>query len=91
MSHKYKDGDHIPSEVICKRLDELSDTITRGKRHIDREFTMRIPAELDRDPDLVLLIAAKRIRELENKLKYLEKASDNFNSWFAKKDLREVE
>lgn len=54
MSNKYKHGDEVPSDVLCKRLDELSDAVTRGRDAINLEFTMRIPAELDRDADLVL-------------------------------------
>lgn len=65
MSRKYAHGDRIPSEVLCKRLEELSDAVTKGTASVEREFTMRIPAELDRDPDLVLSAAAERIKDLE--------------------------
>ncbi len=65
MSHQYKDGDHIPTEVLAARPDELSHAVTDGKEAVSREFTMRIPAERDRDADLVLHEAAKRLRELE--------------------------
>ena len=64
MSNKYKHGDVIPNDVIARRLDELSDAVTAGKDAIDREFTMRIPAELDRDADLVLSEAAERVRKI---------------------------
>ena len=64
MSRQYKNPDDVPNDVICKRLKELSKAATTGRDAILREFTMRIPAELDRDPDLVLGIAARRIRKL---------------------------
>ena len=67
MSIRYKFGDRVPSDVLCKRLLQLSAAATKGPRsmEMEREFTMRIPAELDRDADLVLYAAAKRIEELE--------------------------
>lgn len=65
MSTKYKKSKDVPSEILCERLDELARAITKGKRSIEREFTMRVPAELDRDPDLVISEAARRIRSLE--------------------------
>lgn len=68
MSNNYKHGDRVPSEVLCARLDELADAVTQGAAGVNREFTMRVPAELDRDADLVLSGAARRIRELEDKL-----------------------
>ena len=66
MSTKYKQKDIIPSEVLCKRLEELSDAVSRGKSTFEREFTMRYPAELDHDADLVLSAASRRIRDLES-------------------------
>lgn len=52
-------------ERRCKRLEELSDAITSkdGWESVHREFTMRIPADEDRDADLVLYWAAKALRE----------------------------
>jgi hypothetical protein len=66
MSTKYKHGDRVPSEILAARLDELSMAVTQGRDAIAREFTMRVQAELDRDADLVLCQAARRIRELES-------------------------
>lgn len=63
MSQQYQDGDYIPTQVLAKRLDELSDAVTKGAAGMN-EFYMRIPAERDRDADLVLAEAAKRLREL---------------------------
>lgn len=68
MSTKYKHGDHVPSHILAQRLNELAEAVTKGKVAIDAEFGMRVPAELDRDADLVLSQAAKRIRDLESQL-----------------------
>ena len=75
MSQKYKDADAIPNDVLCNRLEELSNTVTQGRDAINMEFRMRVPAELDRNPDLVLTIAAKRIRQLADALEIAENAS----------------
>lgn len=72
MSDQYKHGDKVPSEVLCKRLNELSDAVTEGRGAVLREFDMRVPAELDRDADIVLSEAASRIAYLEAELAYLE-------------------
>lgn len=64
MSNKYKHCDIIPNEVLANRLDELSDAVTKGKVGIEREFYMSVPAQLDKDADLVLSEAAKRLRQL---------------------------
>ncbi len=69
MSIKYQNMDEVPSEVLSSRLMELSDAVVAGRGAIAREFTMRVPAEVDRDADLVLAAAALRIQELETKLK----------------------
>jgi hypothetical protein len=62
MSAYYRHGDRVPTEVLCARMQELVAATVEGRHG---EFTMRIPAELDRDADLVLSEAAKRLRELE--------------------------
>ena len=62
MSNKYKDGDTVPNSVLANRLDELAQAV------VDRnmsQFVMRIPAELDYCPDLVMSAAAKRLRETQ--------------------------
>ena len=76
MSTKYKHGDNVPTDTIISRLNELSDAVTKGKGAIDREFTMRVPAELDRDADLVLSQAAKRIAYYRNKADSFEEKLD---------------
>ena len=68
MSTTYKTGDYIPSKVLCQRLMELATAVTKGQPTILREFTMRVPAERDRDADLVLVEAATRIIELETRI-----------------------
>lgn len=50
-------------ERIAARLDELADVVTQGREAVEREFTMRIPAEPYRDADLVLSTAARLLRE----------------------------
>ena len=68
MSAKYKIGDEVPSEILCKRLRELANAVTKGEKGVRREFYMSIPAQVDHDADLVLSAAAKRIEALEAKL-----------------------
>jgi hypothetical protein len=65
MSSKYKDKKEVPTEVLCARLDELSDAVTKGRDSILQNFGMRIPAEVDHDADCVLAEAARRLREME--------------------------
>jgi hypothetical protein len=71
MSTKYQHSKEVPTEVLIKRLEELSDAVVarmnRDNDKFEREFTCRIPAELDRDADLVLSEASKRLIELEAK------------------------
>ena len=69
MSTKYGMTDRVPTEVLAARLKELSNALTtQGKDAIALEFTMRVPAEMDRDADLVLHAAANRLLELEQKV-----------------------
>ena len=64
----YKMNDIVPTDVLANRLEELSDAIGKGPDEMRREFTRRIPAELDRDADLVLSQSASRMTELEAQL-----------------------
>lgn len=75
MSNAYRDTRHVPLEKIITRLKELADAITRGGESRDREFTMRIPAECDRDADLVIAEAATRLQQLEA-------ANRDLQAWF---------
>lgn len=61
MTTKYKKSSEVPTAVLANRLEELADAVTKGCDAVDREFTMRIPAECDRDADLVLSEAARRL------------------------------
>lgn len=72
MSTKYSKSEQVPTEVLINRLDELSDACI-DKISFNREFTMRIPAELDRDPDLVLSISSQRLKQQGERIKELEK------------------
>ena len=67
MSRKYKNSNEVPVEVLCKRIDQIVDAITAGDsgKSLLRECTMRIPAELDRDADLVLAEAGRRLKREE--------------------------
>jgi len=66
MSNKYKQGDRVPTSVLANRLNSLATAVTRGRESINREFCMRVPAELDHCPDLVLSQAADRLLSLES-------------------------
>ena len=82
MSTRYKHDDRVPTEVLADRLDELADAVVARMKGddgpMDREFTCRIPAEMDRDPDLVLSAAARRLVTLE---KALRQATEELESW----------
>lgn len=82
MSQKYKFGAHIPTEVLTGRLMELVNVITKEHHRLRDEFTMRIPAERDRDADLVLSECATRLTALETQVAELTAERDR---------LREIE
>ncbi len=62
MSRHYRDSKDIPNDVLAARLKELSDYCT--KNDMPSEFSMRIPCELDRDADVVLGEASRRLSSL---------------------------
>ena len=64
LANRFIPEDRAPDTVEKRRIRRCNEWWDE----IDREFTMRVPAELDRDPDLVLSQAAKRIRDLESQL-----------------------
>ena len=68
MSTIYKMNDIVPTNVLANRLEQLSDAVCKGPDEVRRKFDMRIPAELDRDADLVLSQSARRMNELEAQL-----------------------
>lgn len=63
MSTRYKRSADVPNDVLAASLKELAHIIATG--NLGSEFTMRVPAELDRDADLVLAEAANRIMLLD--------------------------
>jgi hypothetical protein len=76
MSTKYKHGDAIPIDVIARRLEELSNAVVArmncDNAKFEREFTCRIPAELDRDADVVLSEASLRLSKQQERIAELE-------------------
>lgn len=54
--------------VDTKRLRELALAVTHGREAVAREFTMRVPAEPQRDADLVLMSAADELDRLRTEL-----------------------
>ncbi len=51
------------SEKRIARLRELAQAVTYGREAINREFTMRVPADEDRDADCVLSWAADALEQ----------------------------
>jgi hypothetical protein len=72
MSTTYKNMNDVPTTALCTRLQELAEVVTEGGRAVLREFTMRIPAELDRDADVVLANAAQRLQEQQERMDAME-------------------
>ena len=58
MSTIYKNSQDVPTSVLIERLKELAEAVAKGNRD---ELTMRIPAEVDRDADIVIAEAARRL------------------------------
>ncbi len=75
MSTKFKSTRAVPLEKIIARLKELSEAITKGGPYQEREFTIRIPAECDRDADLVIAEGATRLQQLQA-------ANRDLQAWF---------
>ncbi len=61
MSTQYKDRSEVPTAALIARLKEIAHAVTQGRDAIARECSMRVPAELDRDMDLVCAEAARRL------------------------------
>lgn len=59
MSTEYKYPAQVPTEVLSDRLHQLALAAAEGDRG---EFTMRVPVEFDRDADMVLEEASRRLR-----------------------------
>lgn len=75
--------DLVPNETLANRLEELSNAVTHGREAVSREFTMRVPADPDRDADLVLSEAARRIRSLSAQASPLHPATTDLVQRFA--------
>ena len=58
MSTIYKNSQDVPTSVLIERLKELAEAVAKGNRD---ELIMRIPAEVDRDADIVIAEAARRL------------------------------
>jgi len=58
MSARYRDPKDVPTSALIERLRQLADAVANNNMD---EFVMRIPAEVDRDADIVLSEAAKRL------------------------------
>jgi len=76
MSTSYKRSEDVPTAILAARLKDLAEVCTRGG--LPSEFSMRVPAELDRDADLVMSEAARRLtavdvdnERLRNSLRWL--------------------
>jgi len=83
MSTKYKSSKDVPLNVITARLEELVDAIIRPGEFNDNEFTMRIPAECDRDADLVISEAGRRLNAIQAQVSKLELEEEGAKEAFA--------
>ncbi len=90
MSNKYKHGDTVPPEVLCERLDALADAVTQGKKGIDREFYMSIPAQLDNDADLVISQSSKLITDQAAEIEHQNLVIIDYDNIIAERG-REIE
>jgi predicted SnoaL-like aldol condensation-catalyzing enzyme len=63
-----------PHERLVGRLRQLADAVTQGRDAVAREFTMRVPAEPERDADLVLSTAADELDRLRDEIEALRAA-----------------
>lgn len=74
MSTLYQSSKDVPTKILAERLDELSDVVSGNRGSIATEFTMRIPAEVDRDADLVMSEASVRLKSLQDECDALVEA-----------------
>jgi hypothetical protein len=77
VSTNYQSTKEVPLDAIIARLRELSGAIIRGREAQASEFTMRIPAECDRDADLVLSEAANRLNAMQARVAEMESVIKN--------------
>lgn len=57
-------AERVPAKVLSDRLMRLALAVTEGPEVVRAEFTMRVPAEPERDADLILSEAARRVLAL---------------------------
>lgn len=82
MSTKYKKWGEVPCAVLAERLRELADAVSKCPEVRDREFTRRVPAELDRDADLVLEQSAEAMDHMAFQRDQLREAlEDMLSGW----------
>ena len=65
------------SEKRIARLRELAQAVTYGREAINREFTMRVPADEDRDADCVLTWAADALGQATDALDHIMRVCRN--------------
>lgn len=65
-----------PVECLVGRVRELAHAVTQGREAAAREMTMRVPAEPDRDADLVLSTVADELERLSK----IEKAARDLDA-----------
>lgn len=70
MSTQYQSSKDVPTEVLAARLNDLAHVVAQRRDCIGAEFTMRIPAECDRDADLVMAEAARRMQAMSIDLEH---------------------
>lgn len=60
---RYKRAEDVPLQALIDRLRALSAAVSDGPAAIAAECTMRVPVEFDRDADVVLHEAARRLEQ----------------------------
>jgi len=90
MSNKYKNSEDVPTEMLVNRLKELVNALVDrpSSKTWSSEFTMRIPAELDRDADLVMSELGRRLLQVTAERDALQAKlhiHQNLNLWYRDK------
>lgn len=80
MSSQYKTSLDVPTLVLSERLKELAKLVADGQVN-HRDFSMRIPAELDRDADLVMNEAANRLIRQEKQIEISQSKQQTLRIW----------
>ena len=80
MSSQYKSTEAVPDHVLLARVAELVDAVTKGQAGLN-EFTMRVPAECDRDADLVLTELSVRYRSSIKRAEAAERERDRLTGY----------